>query len=171
MARTQDLAGDHHGAIETLEAALERLQPGIDLITWTDVYINLGTAHFHLKDYASAKAAFLAIDQRYLEENGLLPHLMLTNNNLGNVALKEQAWEQARDYLNYSIGLARELMNGINLGNSLGDLAEVLLQLGKRNEALAAMDEAIHVLEGYPENAWARKRLAAILAQRRDAFG
>jgi tetratricopeptide (TPR) repeat protein len=171
VARTQDLAGDQHGAIATLEAALELLIPGIDLITWTDVYNNLGTAYFHLGDYARAKEAFLAIDQERLEKYGLLRPLMHTTNNLGNVALKEEAWEAARDYLVYSIGLARRLEMGIDLGNSLGDLAEVLLNLGEREAARTALDEAVTALEGYPENAWARKRLAAILAQRKEAFG
>jgi tetratricopeptide (TPR) repeat protein len=171
VARTQDLAGDQHGAIATLEAALELLIPGIDLITWTDVYNNLGTAYFHLGDYARATEAFLAIDQERLEKYGLLRPLMHTTNNLGNVALKEEAWEAARDYLVYSIGLARRLEMGIDLGNSLGDLAEVLLNLGEREAARTALDEAVTALEGYPENAWARKRLAAILAQRKEAFG
>lgn len=171
VARTEDRAGDYRGAIATLNAALELLKPGVDPIAWTDVYLNLGTSHFHLGDYSQAKAAFLAIDQPYLEKHGMFSHLMHTTNNLGNVALKEKEWEQARDYLAYSIGLARRLGNEFNLGNSLGDLAEVLLKLDEREAARVALDEAVDALEAYPENRWARKRLAEILAQREEAFG
>jgi tetratricopeptide (TPR) repeat protein len=171
LSRAQDLAGDHQSSVATLEAALELLRPGIDLITWTDVYIHLGTAHYHLQDYPRAKAAFLAIDLAELEKRGLGQHLMLATNNIGNVALKEKDWAAAKEHLMFSIRQARSLGYGINLGNSLGDLAEALLNLGERDPARAALDEAVDVLEGYPENAWARKRLAAILAQRREAFG
>jgi tetratricopeptide (TPR) repeat protein len=131
----------------------------------------MGTSYFNLKDYTRAKEAFLKIDQSYLEKHGLLDLLMFTTNNLGNVALKESDWGSAREYLAYSIRLARTLGNGKSLGNSLGDLATALLNLGEREAARAALDEAVEALETYPENAWARKRLTAILAQRRDAFG
>jgi tetratricopeptide (TPR) repeat protein len=171
LALAQDLNTDHRGAIDTLERALKLLKPGIDNIIRTNVYNSLGTSYFHLEDYARAKEAFLKIDQPYLEKHGLLDKLMWVTNNLGNVALKEGAWEAARDYLGYSIGLARKLGHGISLGNSLGDLAEALLYLRERDAAREALDEAVEVLEGYPENAWARKRLAAILAQCKDAFG
>ncbi|HUF38833.1 MAG TPA: tetratricopeptide repeat protein [Anaerolineales bacterium] len=168
---TQDLAGKYREAIETLEAALKLLKPGIDRIAWANVYLAMGTSYFHLRDYPRAKKTFQAIDLQFLEKHGLLEQLMWTTNNLGNVALKELEWKLAWDYLSYSIRLARTLGNGISLGNSLGDLAEALLNLGKRDAARSALDEAIEALENYPENDWARKRLAAILAQRRDAFG
>lgn len=171
LAWAQNNTGNFRAAIETSERALGLLKPGIDHVARTNLLTLLGTAFFNLDETERAKEAFLAVDQQYLETHGLLEPLMWTTNNLGNVALKESDWEAARDYLSYSIRLARILGNGMSLGNSLGDLATVLLNLGEREAARSALDEAIEALAGYPENAWARKRLAAILAQRRDAFG
>jgi tetratricopeptide (TPR) repeat protein len=171
LARAQDLAGDYHEAIETLGEAQTLLKPGIDITVRSDIYTAMGTAYYHLEDYSRAKEAFLSIDQQYLEKNGLLDNLMHVTNNLGNVAFKVKELEPAREYLTYSINLARTLGNRLSLGNTLGVLAEVLLQLGERVAARCAVDEAIEALRDFPENPWARKRLAAILAQREQASG
>ena len=68
-------------------------------------------------------------------------------------------WNSAADYLNLAITLFRERENQLNLGNSLGTLASVYAQDGKKEAALALYAEAIQLLRPFPESQWAQKLL------------
>jgi predicted ATPase/DNA-binding SARP family transcriptional activator/Flp pilus assembly protein TadD len=64
-------------------------------------------------------------------------------NNLGCIALGEHAYGRARDYFLQAVRLFREYDIKASLGNALNNLGEVYYKLGKREEAQAALHEAL----------------------------
>ena len=62
---------------------------------------------------------------------------------------------------------SRRTSSWLFLANTLADLAEAQENLGEVEEARKGLDESIRLLQDYPENAWARRRLGTVLAQRR----
>ncbi|GAB4580223.1 MAG: hypothetical protein Fur0022_29620 [Anaerolineales bacterium] len=124
----------------------------------------VGAVYFAEHAWAEAEAAFRAIDTGYLLRFGHTPLLAEQANNLGNVALKHQAFGAAVEQLAYAAGLFRDLNDDINLGNTLGDWGEACLGLGDPAQACALWAEALAVLQKYPDHAWASRRRQTLLA-------
>mgnify|MGYP002625813039 CR=1 FL=1 len=80
-------------------------------------------------------------------------------NNLGNVYFKMKRWDEAAEHLNFAVELFRQTENGIDLGNSLGTFGLVYKNKGINKKALPAFEEAIPLLEMFPESQFAKKLL------------
>ena len=81
-------------------------------------------------------------------------------NNLGNIYLKMGQWEKASKHLNLAIEIFRQIDDKLELGNSLGTLASVYEKDGKQGKALHLYEEAINLLQAFPDSQWAKKLLA-----------
>lgn len=123
------------------------------------VALGLGVLYYRQEKWAGAEAAFLDIDPVALREQSEFDLLARIYNNLGNVYIKMKRWNSAADYLNLAITLFRARENQLDLGNSLGTLASVYAQDGKKEAALALYAEAIQLLRPFPESQWAQKLL------------
>lgn len=117
-----------------------------------------GFVYFAEQAWEAAEAAFRAMDTGYLQRFGHTSLLAAQANNLGNVYLKRQTFGAAVEQLAYAAGLFREEGDEINLGNTLGDWGEACLGLGTPARARALWEEALAVLEKYPEHGWANQR-------------
>jgi len=152
-------AGEFDLAQQAYEEAGAILRPTNNVKDKALVSLNLGVLYYRQENWARAEAAFLEIDPVTLREQNELDLLGRFYNNLGNVYLKMERWESAADDLNLAISLFRERENQLDLGNSLGTLASVYAQDGKKEAALALYAEAIQLLQLFPESQWAQKLL------------
>ena len=85
------------------------------------------------------------------------PYYANASNNLGNVYLLKEEWDQAEKYLKGSIILFKQAQAQVHLANSLSGVAEALVGMGKVDEAIPYYDEAIEIVSEYPEDAWAQR--------------
>lgn len=127
---------------------------------------SLGVLYFVLACYAEAEKTFLAMDADYLHRVGAFFWLGSRANNLGNVYLQQQAFSLAEAYLSEAVNHWQKVEDEINLANTLGDLAETLVAQRRTPEAARIYQEALLLLEKYPQNAWARDRYARLAAQK-----
>ncbi|MBK8902377.1 MAG: tetratricopeptide repeat protein [Anaerolineaceae bacterium] len=146
-------------AQQAYEEAGALLSPTNNVKDKAFVSLRLGTLYYRQENWARAEAAFLEIDSVALREQNEFDLLAMVYNNLGNVYLEMKRWESAADYLNLAIALFRERENQLDLGNSLGTLANVYAQDGQQSTALPLYAEAIQLLQQFPESQWAQKLL------------
>lgn len=119
--------------------------------------IALGGLYFEEGEYAAAEAAFRAADSPYLRRSGHAYYRAYVAQGLGNVFLKQGQLAEAEDKLHRSVQLWRRAQDRLMLANTLGTLAEALAEQGRGSEAVPYYEEALKILEAYPEDAWARK--------------
>ncbi|NUM47506.1 MAG: tetratricopeptide repeat protein [Anaerolineales bacterium] len=148
-----------HTCIEEIFALLPKISSALMQMEAQNL---AGFVYFAEQDWAAAEQAFRAMDAGYLRRFGHVSLLAEQANNLGNVALKYQAFGAAAEQLAYAAGLFRELKDDINLGNTLGDWGTACLGLGNPAQACALWGEALAVLQKYPDHAWASHRRQAI---------
>ncbi|NKQ36203.1 MAG: tetratricopeptide repeat protein [Chloroflexi bacterium] len=123
------------------------------------VLLNLGVLYYRQGKWAEAEMAFRRIDTLALAHAGEIKSQALTLNNLGNVLLKNGKADEAIECLREAISLWREMRDEINLANSLGTVAELLAVHKDQTEAVTYYEEAIAILQHYPNNTWACKLL------------
>jgi tetratricopeptide (TPR) repeat protein len=84
---------------------------------------------------------------------------------LGNVYLKQHRLTEAEAQLRHARSLWQQLQAPLNLANTIGTLAEVLVQQGKEEEAALLFEQAIKLLHDYPDDAWAKNLLSGFQEQ------
>lgn len=131
--------------------------------------IALGGLYFEEGEYVAAEAAFRAADSPYLRRSGHAYYQAYVAQCLGNVFLKQGRLAEAEARLRRSTHLWRRAQDRLMLANTLGTLAEALAEQGRGPEAALFYDEALQILEEYPEDAWARK-LHGEFSRQREAL-
>ena len=147
-------------AYEDAWGVLELTNNDKDKVT---VNLNLGTLFFRQEKWRDAEAVFLRVDPIVLREQNEFYLLASYYNNLGNVYLKMQEWEKASEHLIPGNDIFSETNNQLNLGNSLGTLATVYEQDGQQKKAVRFYEEAISLLQKFPESHWAQKLLGEFM--------
>ena len=165
LANTLRDGGRPAEALAALELAIALLQQTGSRLPLAIAQLTLGTVFFSQGDFARALAAFLGVDNHFLTRFGYRFPQALLANNIGNVYLEQGAYPAAEEQLAYAVQLWREVGDEVNLANTLGDLGEACYQQGFPERAAPFWEEALALLARHPENAWARKRYHAILAQ------
>ncbi|MCB9421616.1 MAG: tetratricopeptide repeat protein [Ardenticatenaceae bacterium] len=94
------------------------------------------------------------------QQKGLLPLKALVANNLGCVLRKRQEWSAAGRYHQQSINLYRQIGNKLMLANAIGNFAKLYKLQRRYPEALRYFDEAMALAVQFPDNIWAKERLA-----------
>lgn len=132
----------------------------------TMTQINLGLLHFKQKQWAEAEAAFRRADSSFLQRSGHIYYRALIANNLGNTLLKQKRLTEAETYLRHAIQLWQQASDNLELANTLGSLAEVLVAQRQVDSAIPLYNKAITLLQQFPDDAWARQLLKLFRAQR-----
>lgn len=154
-------------ALSAYLEALKLLRPTTDELKKTRLLLSLGTLYFNQGRLAEAEAAFAQADSPYLHTIGHLYDQAMVANNLGNVLLAQNRLPEAEKQLCIAVQFWRQLEDGLALANTLVDWGTTLGRLGRRAEALLAYDEALQLLRRYPDDAWAKRLLAKLSAQRK----
>ncbi len=118
-------------------------------------HINRGLLYYRLEKWTKAEDEFNLANSRFLRES---PHTYLKSlifHNLGSVQIKKGDYSIAEENLNFAVELRRQLDDDLRLASSLGTSGELLQLNGKQDDSKAALDEALGLLEKYPDNAWA----------------
>lgn len=147
-------------AQQAYEEAIEILHPTNSVKDKAITNLNLGTLYYRQEKWTEAEAAFLQFDPVALREQKELNLLAKFYNNLGNVYLKLALWNKALAHLTLAVELFRQNENRLDLGNSLGTLATVYIHVGEKEKALRSYEEAIELLQAFPESQSANKWLA-----------
>ncbi|MCB9136499.1 MAG: tetratricopeptide repeat protein [Anaerolineales bacterium] len=158
--------GQYDTALNWIEKALHLLAETPNPILATHLRLMQGTIYFETRAFAQAEATFLAIDTLFLQQTGLVWHLGAVSTDLGNVALETARYPEAEAYLSEAVRHFRQVDDGLNLANSLGDLARAVASQGRGLEAKAFYDEALNLLQNYTQNEWARRLSAKFSAAR-----
>lgn len=157
LSTVYETEGNYDEALIGLIEAADILAPTDFEIDKTLIEINIGTLYFRKGQLDLAEAAFKRADSPYMREFGPVFCRALTANNLGNVYLLREQWDQAEKYLQGSVILFRQARAQVNLANALSGVAEALVGMGKVDEAIPYYNEAIEIVSGNLEDAWAQK--------------
>lgn len=121
---------------------------------------------YRLEDWQMAEQAFRQANSTYLQKSGNYYLQAFVYNNLGHIFIKQNRPRQAAEFLRESVRFWRMAGDDLMLGNTLGALGGALAEQNKTEEALAAFEEALQLLERFPDNAWARERVQEYKSQR-----
>jgi tetratricopeptide (TPR) repeat protein len=159
LSTVYETAGNYDDALLILIEASDILAPTEHEIDKATLEINIGTLYFRKDELDLAEAAFKRADSPFMREFGPLYYRALTANNLGNVYLLREEWEQAESYLRSSVHLFRQARAQINLANALSGVAEAKVGTGNEEEAIPFYEEAIEIVREYPDDVWAQRLL------------
>ncbi len=155
VARTYEGLQDYETALHFIDEALTIIEQSSNEKLRTVILMNKGVFYYRQNRLPEAEAIFHQVDFFSLKRQGNLFHCGLALQNLGNVLFDQGKLVEAEPYIQEAINIFQMLQDEIYLGNNLGTLAQILKAQGKPATALALFDEAILLLEKYPENAWA----------------
>jgi tetratricopeptide (TPR) repeat protein len=170
LARSLTELGSIYSATNSFVLAQQAYEEAWGILQFTNnekdkigINLNLGILYYRQEKWADAEVAFLQVDPIALREQNEFYLLASFYNNLGNVYLKMQEWEKASEQLILACEIFRETNNQLDLGNSLGTLASVYKQDGQHGKALQFYQEAVSLLQKFPESQWAQKLLGDFL--------
>lgn len=151
-----DATGKSEEALEVYLQAESLLAPTGSELDKTLVLLSLGTLYFRQGRLDLAEATYLRANSPFLRQSNHSYQRALAANNLGNVYLAQGRLDKAECWLAAAIRLWHTACAGLMLANTLGDMAEVKINLGQPAAAVPLFDEAIIITEAYPDDAWAR---------------
>ena len=170
LTTVYETAGEYDEALLILIEVVDILAPTDFEIDKAMTEINIGTLYFRKEQLDLAEAAFRRADSPYMRDFGPLYYRALTANNLGNVYLLREEWEQAEKHLRVSVRLFRQAKAQIYLANALSGIAEALVGMEKPDEAIPLNDEAIEIVTAHPDDAWAQRLLQEFTGAREKLF-
>jgi tetratricopeptide (TPR) repeat protein len=157
LARTLQNDGSYDEAIGFYLEAEQLLESSSNDLDKTLTRLNLGSAYFSQGNWKAAEASLRKADSEYLRRSGNVDYRARVLSSLGNVLLKQERWIEAEAYLKLAIELWIELEDDLNLANAIGALGEVLAGRGDVAGAIPLIEQALSLLERYPDHAWANK--------------
>ncbi|MCI0728547.1 MAG: tetratricopeptide repeat protein [Chloroflexi bacterium] len=134
----------------------------------TLIYLSEGTLYFNQDRLEEAEEVFRQIDLEYLMRAGHRPHLARALNNLGSVALRRDAYEEAESRFQESVALWRQLAEEIELANSLYGLGQTWRAKGRLAVAEATYYEALALLAHHPADGKAKRLRQKILEELKE---
>lgn len=156
LARTLEAAEKLEQAHQCYREAMAILEPTNNEIDKAIIHINRGVWYFKQKKWDQAKDAFQRANSPALRQSGYIQHRARVANNLGNTLSEQGQLQEAERYLRHAIILWVQTDDELELANSLGSLAEILVKKRQLSEAIPLYEEAIDLLAQYPEDAWAQ---------------
>lgn len=153
-------------ALSYFTEAAELLAPTIYELDKIMLLINIGTLYYYQEKWEAAETAFRQADSAYLRQSGHVYYQAAVATNLGSTLLKQGKADEAIAYLQTAIGCWQKIQDDQGLGNALGVLAKALASRGEIADAISLYDEAIRLLDAYPDDAWARQFQEKLTAER-----
>jgi tetratricopeptide (TPR) repeat protein len=148
-----------------LDEAAQVLTTTMSEIDKSNVQYGIGIIYWRQEKWDKAETAFQKSFSPYLRQINDLGQQANLINNLGNVYLKQHRLTEAEAQLRHARSLWQQLQAPLNLANTIGTLAEVLVQQGKEEEAALLFEQAIKLLHDYPDDAWAKNLLSGFQEQ------
>jgi len=136
--------------------AYAELAPTASEVDKLKVLNSLGLLHYALKELPQAETVFRQGVAAAQEMSGLFHLRGSLTHNLGNTLLAMARWEESRFYLEKSIRLWQQANDEIEQANSLGTLGEWYELQAEWATAVAYYDQALELLDAYPEHHWAQ---------------
>ena len=148
------------------ELAYAVLAPTASEVDKLKVLNGLGTLHFALKELPQAEAVFRQGVTAAQTMTGLFHLRGSLTHNLGNTLLALARWEESRFYLEKSIQLWQQANDELERANSIGTLGEWYELREEWATAVTYYDQALLLLDAYPEHQWAQHLAALFHAAR-----
>ena len=137
--------------------AIEYIDGTISVIDKIRLQLSLGSLYVDMKQFNNAEALFIDAAQTLRSIPGQFHLVAMTANNLGNVLLEKGEYLAAELQLRRSVELRRMLKTQLPLANSYKSLGKTLAILGRFEEALAVIDEALSILADFKDDVWANE--------------
>lgn len=144
-------------ALRRFERVLTLLNGTGDEIEKAVVHINKGLLFYREKRYDEAIKSFGQVNTGYLKRRGRFDLLTLVYHGEGDSTLQLGRPEIAVVPLREAAAAAEQAGLEISWANSTGMLAQALNKLDKTEEATHLLDEAVRVLNRFPEDRFAQK--------------
>ena len=128
--------------------------------------LSLGTFYYHQQQWGKAESAFRHADSLYLRQSGHVVYQAHVANNLGSVLLKRGYPAEAEYYLRRALHLWQQAGDDVPRANTLGTLGQALAAQGQAATALTLFEEAIALLQPYPDDYWAGRLIQDFTAER-----
>jgi len=119
--------------------------------------IDLGGLYYEWGKFSEAEVTLRQAEAIAHKQNGLLLHKGSIATSLGCVLQEQGDLDRAEVYHQRAIGLYRQVDARLLLANALGNLAEIQIECGQNQQALACLAEALDLLPHFSGNAWAQK--------------
>jgi tetratricopeptide (TPR) repeat protein len=148
--------GEHAEALKIHLRALSLLDNAGSELDKVMVHLSLGTLYSSQGELDLAEATCLQANSPFLCQSKHTYHQALVASNLSNVYLARGHLGKAVCWLEAAVRLWRAAGAGLNLANTLGDMAQVRIRLGQKLAALAFLEEAPIITEAFRVDAWAR---------------
>ena len=161
LARVYDGLGQFEMAHESIDEALTIINQTDHKYMKSLFLMNKGVFYYRQNYLEKAEEIFAQIDFFALKRQGRMVQCGLAMQNLGNVLFDQDKILEAEPYIQEAVQIFRSINDEIELANSLGTLAQILLAQDRQNESIQYFEEALTLLKKYPENAWARKLKAS----------
>lgn len=155
-------------ALAYFDQASEVLEATASELDKSKIAINQGAVYFELGEWHKAEAAYLRANSPHIIQSGDKHLQALIANNLGCALMRQGCWAEADAYLRESVNLWQMIKNDLMLANARGSLGETAAALGRVELAKNYYCQAVDGLLKFPEDAFARSRLAelqSLLAQ------
>ncbi|HUM70504.1 MAG TPA: tetratricopeptide repeat protein [Chloroflexota bacterium] len=122
--------------------------------------LNQGSLYYDWQKFDQAQAVFRQAEHMLAQQKGMIWLKGIVTNDLGCVLRHQQEWSMAERYLQESITLFQQAEDDLMLANTVGNLADLYLDQGAREQALSRFDEAIQLAARFPQNNWAKSQIA-----------
>ncbi len=146
LASLRSQQGDADGARNFFQRALPFYEQGGYRKEVFQAYVILGRAEVRAGDYDSAQHRFEQLLQ-LAQQSGDQQSVALAQEGLGRVFLERQNFPPALSHYDASYQIVKSLDARLNMGYTSANRAEVLWQLGRYDEARAALAEAQVIAE------------------------
>ena len=120
---------------------------------------------YRQEKWQEAEASLLQINPTVLQANYETELLAFWHNNLGNIYSKMANWQKAEEQLTIAIQILRDLGNELQLANSLGTIGAIYSQTDQTAQSLSCYEEAISLLQRFPESEWGQTLLIDFVAK------
>jgi tetratricopeptide (TPR) repeat protein len=145
-------SGQLDEAIAYLREAQDILASTVNELDKTVIGINLGSIYYQQGKLTQAEETFRQAYTIYLRQSGNLHYQAFLTTNLGNVLLKLERLSEAEAYMVQAVKLWRQLEDDLQLANAVGSLGEILVGQGEMAAAVPLLNEALILLEKYPDH-------------------
>jgi predicted ATPase len=138
--------GDQENAFKYAEMGLKEAQAIKDRYLQGKILIDLGN-HYNSRHEIEKALYYYEEALKVLDHNKHLDQLSRAYNNIGDIYMKLEKWDQAMDCFNNSIEVAKVMGYKRYLAYGWANMALCLGTIGKREEALQNLENALREFE------------------------
>lgn len=161
-------AGQHEEASRCYEEAITLFQEIHDPVHQAVAEMNLGNVHLTRGQWQEALAWYRRAEPVFRRTQDRR-RLGMVYNNMGMAYRHLKRWTEAEAVLDACVGFYAVLGHELHQADALDGLGLVYQALGQTTDAIAAWQQALHLLQGQLDDPWAR-RIRDTLTERLQAI-